>query len=78
MWHHILPGTFRCVLDRLIVTELTCKEVESLRSKILTLETKPGKGRYSKHGHNVFSEKGKYTLVTILKGEQACPDGLSE
>ena len=53
------------------VAELTAQEVEVLRSKILTLEAKPGKGHYSKHGYKVFTEKGLYMLATILKGEQA-------
>lgn len=53
------------------VAELTVQEVEVLRSKILTLETKPGKGHHSKHGYKVFTEKGLYMLATILKGERA-------
>ena len=53
------------------VAELTAQEVEVLRSKILTLEAKPGKGHYSKYGYKVFTEKGLYMLATILKGEQA-------
>ena len=53
------------------VAELTMREVDALRSKILTLETKPGKGHHSKHGYKVFTEKGLYMLATILKGEQA-------
>lgn len=32
------------------VVELSPQEVEVLRSKILTLEFKPGKGHHSKHG----------------------------
>ena len=47
------------------------QEVEVLRSKILTLEAKPGKGRHSKHGYKVFTEKGLYMLATILKGDRA-------
>ena len=39
------------------VAELTAQEVEILRSKILTLEAKPGKGHYSKHGYKVFTER---------------------
>ena len=53
------------------VAELTAQEVEVLRSKILTLEAKPGKGHYSKHGYKVFTERGLYMLATILKGECA-------
>ena len=53
------------------VAELTVQEVEVLRSKILTLEAKPGKGRHSKHGYKVFTEKGLYMLATILKGDRA-------
>ena len=53
------------------VAELTAQEVEVLRSKILTLETRTGKGHHSKHGYKVFTEKGLYMLATILKGERA-------
>ena len=53
------------------VAELTAQEVEILRSKILTLEAKSGKGHYSKHGYKVFTERGLYMLATILKGERA-------
>ena len=53
------------------VAELTVQEVEVLRSKILTLEAKSGKGHYSKHGYKVFTERGLYMLATILKGEHA-------
>ena len=53
------------------VAELTAQEVEILRSKILTLDAKPGKGHYSKHGYKVFTERGLYMLATILKGERA-------
>ena len=53
------------------VAELTAQEVEVLRSKILTLDAKPGKGHYSKHGYKVFTERGLYMLATILKGERA-------
>ena len=49
------------------VAELTAQEVEILRSKILTLDAKPGKGHYSKHGYKVFTERGLYMLATILK-----------
>ena len=53
------------------VVELESEEVEVLRSKILTLEQKPGKGHHSKHGYKVFTERGLYMLATILKGERA-------
>ena len=53
------------------VTELTPQEAEVLRSKILTLKSRPGRGHHSKHGYKVFTEKGLYMLATILKGEQA-------
>ena len=53
------------------VAELAAQEVEILRSKILTLEAKSGKGHYSKHGYKVFTERGLYMLATILKGERA-------
>ena len=53
------------------VAELTAQEVEILRSKILTLEAKHGKGHYSKHGYKIFTERGLYMLATILKGERA-------
>ena len=52
-------------------------EIKVLRSKILTLETNPGKGHHSKHGYKVFTEKGLYMLATILKGEQAVRTTLS-
>ena len=53
------------------VITLTSNEVELLRSKISSLETRHGKGLHSKHGYKVFTEKGLYMLATILKGEQA-------
>ena len=53
------------------VWELTRDEERVLRSKILTLEQKPGKGHYSKHGYKVFTERGLYMLATILKGPRA-------
>jgi len=52
------------------VVELSLQEVEVLRSKILTLENRPGKGHHSKHGYKVFTERGLYMLATILKGDQ--------
>ena len=59
------------------VVALTQEEIKVLRSKILTLETNPGKGHHSKHGYKVFTEKGLYMLATILKGEQAVRTTLS-
>ena len=53
------------------IITLTENEVESLRPKISSLETRPGRGHHSKHGYKVFTEKGLYMLATILKGEQA-------
>lgn len=46
------------------VQSLTKDEVKLLRSKILTLEDKAGRGRYSKHGYKVFTERGLYMLAT--------------
>ena len=53
------------------VFDLNAEEVDSLRSKILTLEGGGGKGKHSKHGYKVFTERGLYMLATILKGELA-------
>jgi len=53
------------------IIELNRDEADSLRSKISSLETKPGRGRHSKHGYKVFTERGLYMLATILKGECA-------
>ena len=49
------------------VWELDGAETEALRSKILTLDTNPGRGHHSKHGYKVFTERGLYMLATILK-----------
>lgn len=57
------PEGYVIVLDK--------PEIEVLRSKILTLEQKPGKGHHSKYGYKVFTERGLYMLATILKGERA-------
>ena len=35
------------------------------------LESKEGKGRYSKYNFKAFTERGLYMLATILKSEQA-------
>lgn len=53
------------------VLDLDADEIAALRSKILTLNGKPGRGRHSKHGYKVFTERGLYMLATILKGPQA-------
>jgi hypothetical protein len=49
--------------------ELTPRETNTLRSKILTLES--GKGEHSKYGAKAFTEKALYMLATILKGDRA-------
>ena len=51
--------------------QLTKNEAAVLRSKISSLEERPGKGHYSKHGYKAFTEKGLYMLATILKSRQA-------
>lgn len=53
------------------VVDLTKEEIDALRSKILIIEKRPGKGRHSKYGYKAFTEKGLYMLATILKGERA-------
>ena len=53
------------------VFELNGEEVAALRSKILTLDDSGGRGKYSKHGYKVFTERGLYMLATILKSERA-------
>ena len=53
------------------VWELDGAETEALKSKILTLDTNPGRGHHSKHGYKVFTERGLYMLATILKGKVA-------
>ena len=53
------------------VFDLNAEEVDSLRSKILTLNEDGGRGKHSKHGYKVFTERGLYMLATILKGELA-------
>lgn len=47
------------------------KESSVLRSKILTLEQREGRGRYSKYNVKAFTEKGLYMLATILKSPRA-------
>ena len=51
--------------------QLDVEEIASLRSKILTLNDKGGRGKHSKHGYKAFTERGLYMLATILKGEMA-------
>lgn len=53
------------------VFELNDQESALLRSKISTLETKTGRGKYSKHNYKAFTERGIYMLATILKGKKA-------
>ena len=49
------------------IIELDEEDSSVLRSKILTLEQKGGKGRHSKYNIKAFTEKGLYMLATILK-----------
>ena len=56
--------------DGYVIT-LSVEESEVLRSKLLMLESKEGKGRYSKYNFKAFTERGLYMLATILKSEQA-------
>ena len=49
------------------VLELTKEEWKVLRSKILTLEDKKGKGNHPKYLPKAFTERGLYMLATILK-----------
>ena len=49
------------------VLELTKEEWKVLRSKILTLEDKKGKGNHPKYLPKAFTERGLYILATILK-----------
>ena len=53
------------------IFELDEEESSILRSKILTLEQKGGKGHYSKYNIKAFTEKGLYMLATILKSPRA-------
>ena len=53
------------------ILELNEDESSVLRSKILTLEPKGGKGRHSKYNIKAFTEKGLYMLATILKSPRA-------
>ena len=51
--------------------ELDEDESARLRSKISSLETRSGKGHYSKYAIKAFTEKCLYMLATILKSRQA-------
>ena len=55
------------------VFELTKEESATLRSKLLTLDLEPvkGKGRYSKYNFKAFTRKGLYMLATCLKSNRA-------
>lgn len=53
------------------IIELDEEDSSALRSKILTLEQKGGKGRHSKYNIKAFTEKGLYMLATILKTPRA-------
>ena len=52
------------------IFELDNHEVDSLRSKILTLKN-GGRGQHSKYPPKAFTEKGLYMLATILKSPRA-------
>ena len=45
--------------------QLDAEEIDSLRSKILTLNEERGRGKHSKHGYKAFTERGLYMLATI-------------
>ena len=53
------------------IIELSEEESSVLRSKILTLEGKTGKGLHSKFNIKAFTERGLYMLATILKSPRA-------
>ena len=53
------------------IIELNEEESSVLRSKLLTLEHKVGKGRHPKYNIKAFTEKGLYMLATILKSPRA-------
>ena len=56
------PKRFSFLLDN--------EDINILRSKISTLETK-GQGKYSKYVPRVFTEQGVYMLATVLKSKVA-------
>ena len=47
------------------------QEINSLRSKILTLKSTRGRGQHSKYPPKAFTEKGLYMLATIIKSPKA-------
>ncbi len=53
------------------IYDLTKEEWSVLRSKFLTLEPHPGKGKYPKYLPKAFTERGLYMLATILKSHIA-------
>ncbi len=59
------------------VIELNEEESAILRSKILILEQKEGKGRHSKYNIKAFTERGLYMLATILKSPRAIEASLA-
>jgi hypothetical protein len=52
------------------ILDISKKEHDSLRSKILILENQ-GRGKHVKYLPKAFTEKGLYMLATILKSEKA-------
>ena len=59
------------------IIELNEEESAILRSKILILEQKGGKGRHSKYNIKAFTERGLYMLATILKSPRAIEASLA-
>lgn len=47
------------------------KEVNALRSQIVTIKSKSGVGSHSKYDATAFTEKGLYMLATVLKSKKA-------
>ena len=54
------------------IFEVDNQEINSLRSKILTLKN-AGRGQHTKYPPKAFTEKGLYMLATILKSPKAEP-----
>ena len=52
------------------IFEVENQEINSLRSKILTLKN-AGRGQHTKYPPKAFTEKGLYMLATILKSPKA-------
>ena len=52
------------------IFEVDNQEINSLRSKILTLKN-AGRGQHTKYPPKAFTEKGLYMLATILKSPKA-------